>query len=293
MALCLDFFKCTRIALGLDANPRTLISRYAWVVIAVVLASGPERCEAARLTQMLTAQDLAQPLLLDQNGNPIALASGHGTTPLVGSGSIPTYMAYSLHGGEHLPPGLAVITTAPTGLPGVVGPLDFSQSVKAEIDAALATSRAAEIAAPGGDYLIAILPRRATSVLAAPVATSGISPQAAATTPAQVASSPSGLLPGPLGNWLSTGSSKLLSWTNQGLTDLETLLDLKRNKALAHSRPQANRPSLNLEAQVLTPPAPAPIPEPATWVSFGIILGAAATTGRFWNRKRADSGDSP
>ncbi len=258
------------------------------LVIAVVLLIGPGRCEGARLTRILTAQDLSQPIMLDQNGNPLPFTKGEPASSVGSSGAIPMYMAYSLHGGEHLPSGLAVI--AATSGSGAVGPLDFSQSVKTEIDTALARSRVAEVAVPTGNFLIAYLPRyaMAASGASAPAATTSATPAAGSTSPLT-----NGLLPGPLGSWLNTGSAKVLSWTNQGLTDLETLLNLKRDKALAHSRAKANKPSLNLEAQVLTPftPAPAPIPEPATWVSFGIILCAVATTGRAWNRNRADSRD--
>ncbi len=286
--MALRFVFSNRVPMSIDRHPvkRASGAIAVGLVIAAVLAIGPGRCEAARLTRILTAQDLSQPIMLDQDGNPLPFTPGRPAGSAATSGSAPMYMAYSLHGGEHLPSGLAVIA-ATTGS-GAVGPLDFTQSVKTEIDAALASSRVAEVAAPSGNFLIAYLPRyaMASSVASAPAPTTSTTPAAGSTSPLT-----NGLLPGPLGSWLNTGSAKVLSWTNQGLSDLETLLNLKRDKALAHSRAKANTPSLNLEAQVLAPftPAPAPIPEPGTWVSFGIILCALATTGRGWNRNRADS----
>ena len=47
------------------------------------------------------------------------------------------------------------------------------------------------------------------------------------------------------------------------MSDVEKLLHFKSSK------PTTTKPSLNLEAQVLSPPLPAPIPEPRTWLIFG------------------------
>ena len=54
------------------------------------------------------------------------------------------------------------------------------------------------------------------------------------------------------------------------MSDLENLLHFKSTK------PTTTKPSLNLEAQVVSTPLPAPIPEPGTWLIFGMIAGSAA-----------------
>lgn len=283
MAHRLDWFRGTRIP-----RPRRALIM-GWLAIIVVFTAGSGRCRAARLDRVLTPRDRSQRIVLDQNGNPIAAGLVRQLERFGAAGSIPTYAAFPLHGGERLPAGLSVIGAGPAG---GVGPLDFSQTLKAEVDAALAQSRAAEVVAPAGNYLIAILPGAAAHLLAAPAI-----PGTTATTTTTTASSNnstlgSGLLQGPLGNWLNSGTSKLLSWTNRGLSELETLLELKHAERADHLRARSRKSSLNLEAQVLSPPPePAPIPEPGTWVSFGIILVAVATTGRWWNRNRAESGD--
>jgi PEP-CTERM motif len=52
------------------------------------------------------------------------------------------------------------------------------------------------------------------------------------------------------------------------VNDVENLLHFKSSK------PTATKPSLNLEAQVIDPPLPSPIPEPSSWLIFGLALGA-------------------
>ncbi len=290
MALCPDCWNRNWFYRAANAAKRARVWTGAMVVVALSLGGGSSRCEAARLSQILSARDLAQPILLDQNGNALAFPSSHAPNPAEQAGSIPTYMAFPLLGGEHLPSGLATIVANPSSAGGVAGPLDFSQTMKAQLDQALGQSRAVEVETPAANYLIAILPRRAAAVLATSTPTP--TPTNGSTTPTGSTTNPlsSGLLPGPLANWLSAGSSKVLSWTNQGLSELETLLELKRNTTLAHARAKSNKPSLNLEAQVLAP-LPVPAPEPSAWMLFGIIFGAIATTGRRWNRNRAESGD--
>ena len=51
------------------------------------------------------------------------------------------------------------------------------------------------------------------------------------------------------------------------VNDVENLLHFKSSK------PTATKPSLNLEAQVINPPLPAPIPEPSSWLIFGLAVG--------------------
>jgi hypothetical protein len=84
-----------------------------------------------------------------------------------------------------------------------------------------------------------------------------------------------------LENWARQGSSKLVHWTSIGVQDLANSLNL------GNSRPAPGKHTANLGAQVLAPPLaaessspatlplPAPVPEPSTWLVFGLILGAA------------------
>jgi PEP-CTERM motif len=75
---------------------------------------------------------------------------------------------------------------------------------------------------------------------------------------------------------VKTGSNGVLQWTSSELSDLEKALKINQKAT-------ATKPSLNLAAQILVPPLansstaplPAPIPEPSTWLIFGLILGGA------------------
>ena len=80
-----------------------------------------------------------------------------------------------------------------------------------------------------------------------------------------------------------------MNWSSSGLADLKKLLNLDSSEATT------TKPSLNLAAQELTlPPStesssgplPAPIPEPSTWLIFGLILGAAGLRQGLWRRVR-------
>jgi hypothetical protein len=83
-----------------------------------------------------------------------------------------------------------------------------------------------------------------------------------------------------LEKWARQGSSKLVQWTSIGVQDLADSLNL------GNSRPAPAKHTANLGAQVLAPPLaaesssspatlPAPVPEPSTWLVFGLILGVA------------------
>src|SRR6516225_3605200 len=101
-------------------------------LVLVALLIIPPRCHAARLGQFLTRKDLSRPLLLDQNGNQLQLPSQPHPHPSLTPGSTPTYLAFPLHGGEHLPIGTPTIDSQAQAGSNGVGPLDFNTIVKAE-----------------------------------------------------------------------------------------------------------------------------------------------------------------
>jgi len=278
---------------------------------AFTLGMSPGSGEAARLSQVLTARDLSRPILLDQNGRQLQLPSTLDPHPLIPTGSTPTYLAFALHGGEDLPAGISSIAASPTDPAGAVGPLDLNRLVKAELDSSLAGSNMAVVATPGRAYLVELLPSYRPGAGAGSSSTAGslipgvanplaaypnlnhwvslLAGAATANTYSSANTSTTTNLAStdPVTNWLNSVPTKLLSWTNRGIDQLETLLDLRRNQVLRRERPTANKPSLNLEAQVLGPP-PAPIPEPGTWLCFGVVVGGGAIWERIRRRNRTD-----
>jgi hypothetical protein len=107
-------------------------------------------------------------------------------------------------------------------------------------------------------------------------------PTTAATSTTQALQSIDGIPTKKLSQWLKIGSNGLMKWTSVGLAAVEKSL------TIGNPKPTATKPSLNLEAQVLVSPSaeassaplPAAVPEPGTWLTFGLILGAAG----LWQR---------
>lgn len=260
---------------GRELRSRATLAMALMLGVGLSLAA-PSRSDAAKLSSFLTPQDLARPILLDQNGQQIQLPSSHHSHPVFPQGSTPTYLVIPLSGGEHLPAGITTIFTGQGGT--AIGPLDFNATVKAKVDSALDTSRFAVAETPSRSYFIEFLPRvshflprSSTGMASAPPAQAGgagtSTTQAtgsAALTSKVITNSSSNELSQFLGGTLSIGQL-----AKNSLTDLENLLHIKSSKRTAR------KPSLNLEAQVIDPPLPAPIPEPSTWLIFGLILGTA------------------
>ena len=136
--------------------------------LVMVLGLGltiPTRSEASRLSTYLSSSDLARPEVLDQNGVQLQLPSPDHPHPTRASGSTPTYVAFPLHGGEHLPTGTETLVAGSQAGQTTVGPLDFDATLKAKLNAALAasTSAVAVVDTPNRDYLVEYLPRHARS----------------------------------------------------------------------------------------------------------------------------------
>jgi hypothetical protein len=246
----------------------------------------PTPCEAAKLDANLTAKDRSQAELLDQNGNLLLnLGSSHHLPSVLPSGSTPAYVAYPLLGGEHLPFGLVTLTSNSQSGETTVGPLNFDSTLKASLDAALTTSasRMAVVDTPQQNYLVEYLPRYARSLhgstTGANSTTSSTGQTAIATQSTNAGSNAS--LTSDLTRLLNKSSSTLSSLSSKGIADIEHILRIKSSK------PTATKPSLNLEAQVLSSspqPLPSPIPEPSTWLVFSLILGAAGLRQRLRRR---------
>jgi hypothetical protein len=259
------------------------------------------RCEAARLGSYLTAQDRSQPRVLSETGTPIPLRDSGHPDSVPPQGTAPAYLAFPLGGGEHLPSGTPTLTTEPQAVGTTVGPLNLNSVVQAELNAALDTSKMAVVETPKRNYAVEFLPRSARTHVQLG-STVGSSPSSAGsssrslTTPSgststststsQVNPTIEGIPLSELEGWAKAGSSALAHWTRIGVNDLAKSLDLGNPRA----RPK--KPGSKLEAQVLAPPLaeessssailPAAVPEPSTWLVFGVILGVTGL--RRWVR---------
>jgi hypothetical protein len=254
----------------------------------------PPLCQAARLGAYLTAQDRARPVLLSETGTPMPLRWWTHSD----NGAVPTYLAFPLLGGEHLPSGTPTLATAPQAEGTTVGPLKLNPLIQGELNAALNTSRITVVATPTRNYAVEYLPRLARSH-SHPGSSAGASPSNAGSsggsqsaTPATSSPSTAQSTPPPdptiqgiplseLERWAKQGSSTLVHWTTIGVNDL--------TKSFGAGSSQGTPPksSSNLAAQVLaapladessattSTPLPAPVPEPSTWLVFGLILGVA------------------
>ena len=134
-----------------------------FVTFIVLQSAWPAYSEAARLNRYLTSEDIAGRMILDQNGEQIAHRTAGDRHPALASGSIPTYLAIPLKGGEQLPGSIPTLDTGSQPGQNPAGPLDFDSVVKANLDATLSTSRLAVVDASTGNYLVEFLPLRGHS----------------------------------------------------------------------------------------------------------------------------------
>jgi hypothetical protein len=265
---------------GINRRIRPVLGcgRNSIIVLSLVLSAGlfiPPHCHAARLGQFLTSKDLSRPVLLDQNGNQLQLSSESDPHPSLPPGSTPTYLAFPLYGGEHLPIGTPTIDSQTQAGSNSVGPLDFSTVVKAEVDQALSSSGLALVDAPKQNYLVEYVPHLAESHRAADSTSSRDKHQKTT-------------------NSSNSTLSKLLTasqwdkWADSGYSDLKKLLNI--NSSSSTPKPSTKKTNPLIEAQVLgseNPVSatgrvlPSAIPEPGGWMIFALLLGAAGL-GRAW-----------
>jgi len=270
-----------RFRLWSQKRLRLVLSSISGLALAFVW---PLTADAAKLSTFLTAQDLARPILLDQNGRQLQLPSPSHPQPVPPPGSTPTYLAIPLLGSEHLPAGIPTFHAASPSTD-TIGPLGFDALIKAELNAALDTSPQAVIDTSNRNYVIEFAPRRNPS-------SSGSAAGAGTTTQTQAAGTGASTTQGPasgsgpsttsasspiseLSQLFKSGTIQWSQWSASTVSAVQNVLDIKSSK------PTTTKPSLNLEAQVLdSSPLPAPIPEPGTWLVFGLVLGAIALRGR-------------
>jgi hypothetical protein len=221
-----------------------------FVTCIVVQSAWPAYAEAARLNRYLTSEDIAGRMILDQNGEHIPLPTAADRHPALSSGSIPTYLAIPLKGGERLPASIPTLDTGSQTGQNPAGPLNFDSVVKANLDATLSTSRLAVVDASTGNYLVEFLPLRGHSG-------------------SQNAVGGAGSTVGELANLLGTPQKQINKLTQGGMDELDKLLHIS-------SKSSTLIPNLNLEAQVLSGDVlPASAPEPSTWLLFlGLAAGA-------------------
>jgi hypothetical protein len=211
---------------------------------------------------------------------------------------VPAYLAFPLDGGEHLPAGIPTLSTGPQAGQSVVGPMDLTPATQSQLNADLIASRFAIVSTPSQSYAVAFLPRYAGALSHAESSAASTSSGASTGTTTGTTSIASILglnapaadwsingIPGSeLSQWVKTGSEEISHLTSVGVEGVAKTLGLKGLK----TTPTAS--GLNLEAQYLVPPSsqaspgplPVPAPEPAAWLVFGLILGAAGL------RRRAD-----
>jgi hypothetical protein len=255
----------------------------AWVLILGFGLTSPTPCRAAKISSHLTPKDRSQRELLDQNGarlNLGVLIHPHKAP----SESTPTYVAFPLHGGEHLPAGLTTLVAGSQAGQATVGPLELDSTLKASLDAALAASSKglAVVDTPNQNYLVEYLPRYARTLSGSSAGYStwlaaeapGVGPTTAPTTTSSSSATD------PLTRLLNEGQSTVANLGSKSMADLEKLLGIHSSK------PTATKPSLNLEAQVLDTPQPqsSSVPEPSTWLIFGLMLSAAGVRQRLARR---------
>ncbi len=231
--------------------------------VALSLALGlmaPTNLSAAKVDGFLTHEDIRGRLILDQNGQQITLPSAHDRHPELASGSVPTYLAIPLHGGEHLPGSIPTLETGSQAGQNPVGPLNFDSIVKTNLDTTLATSKLAVVDTPSQNYLVEHLQRNAHSHSRLTVSKAT---HAATTTVNQ------------LNHLLNSGSNQFNKLTQTGMNDLAKLLHINGTKS-ANSI-SSLKPMLNLEAQTISGEVlPVPAPEPSTWMIFaGLLAGGA------------------
>jgi hypothetical protein len=268
-----------------------------------LVTSLPARSEAARIGRYLTAEDRSRPVLLADTGRQIQLRSLTHPDPVPPAGTVPTYLAFPLHESEHhLPSDTPTLSTGPKAGDTTVGPLHLDPLIQSKLNAALDASGMAVVDTPHRNYLVEFLPRIArlrsaqaaepspSSGSAASSAQAAQSPGTSRTTTASTSStsatpspavqSINGIPTSELSQWFKIGSNQLIRWSSTGFAAVEKTFNIGNPKATA------TKPSLNLAvaAQQLVPPGsaaassaplPAPIPEPSTWLIFGLIIGAA------------------
>jgi hypothetical protein len=119
------------------------------------LPLAPQQLHAAAVASAikLDADDLSQPLMLDQNGNRVAMpTTGH---PVVlGSGVMPSYIAYTVDGDDSLPKDFPAVSTVAAKAGQTTGPLHFNAVMQQKLNAELAQYGQTSVRTPTATYLV-------------------------------------------------------------------------------------------------------------------------------------------
>jgi hypothetical protein len=292
--------------------------------LGLVLAVGvglptPSRSLAAPVTSdiKLDADDLSQPIVLDQSGKVLALPSKqHPGSLILANGVTPSYAAYTVDSDDSLPKGIPTVDTGSAKAGQTTGPLHLDAMVKAELDQELAQYGMAFLSTPSKTYLVKPLAplfgstsgttdTTAQAWLAeqAPIAKGSSNkgtktssstqsqPQAQTLIPSSITNSQ---LIKDLKNLFTLKSGKLV---NLNITNLDNLkhdfnLNLGPPKNVA-SHPAVRNPSVVAAQTLVAPPSaaanpqPAPIPEPSTLTFLGLTLAAMGVRQQLGSRRHS------
>ena len=270
-----------------------------WVLAMTLGAGWTPNARGAGIFRDLTARDRSQPIVLSEAGEPIPLRSASHPAALLSTGTVPAYLAFPLDGGEHLPAGIPTVATGPQAGRERRRP-DGSHArdpvaVERRPDRLAIRHRGDAGPVLRGRVPAAICPRPLSCGIVGGLDLDRRRPPSTTTGTTSIASilglnapaadwSINGIPASELSQWVKTGSQEISHLTSLGVEGVAKTLGLKGLKAT----PTAS--GLNLEAQYLVPPSaqaspgplPVPAPEPAAWLVFGLILGAAGL------RRRAD-----
>ena len=124
------------------------------------LPLGPQRSPAAAVASniKLDADDLRHPLMLDQNGNRVAMPT-RGHPVVLASGVTPSYVAYTLDGDGSLPKNFPTVSTGAARAGQTTGPLHFNAVMQQKLDAELAQYGQTSVRTPTATYLVKPLAR--------------------------------------------------------------------------------------------------------------------------------------
>ncbi len=130
--------------------------------LGIVLAIGfsalplaPRRLPAAAVASniKLDADSLSHPVMLDQNGNRVAMPT-RGHPVVLASGVAPSYVVYRLDGDESLPKDFPVISPGAARAGQTTGPLHFNAVMQQKLDAELAQYGETSVRTPAATYLV-------------------------------------------------------------------------------------------------------------------------------------------
>ncbi len=281
-------WRATSLALGLAMG---LAPSALWQSRAAQIAS----------TIKFDAEELDHPILLDQNGQTIQLATKQQ------SGAVPSYLAYQFDGGDSLPKGFpTVVSESANSNQTTTGPLRLDALVKAQLDQTLANDGRAAVYTGQDTYLVKPIPplfgatgSLGGATLAWLASQRSTSSSSSGTTQASVPTSVSPiqaqtLIPSSITDQITNSklvkdlehlftlkSGNLVNWNQQTLDAFESDLKIDSPKNVAPKH-LASTSKSELAAQVIDgtgsggTPQPASVPEPGTLVVFGLVAAALA-----------------